>query len=189
MMPGFVSTSWRAWPMVLGLALAVMASGCTEPPEDPLGELDIGKSLAGLGRGTSIEPAEAGAWRDELLELINDLRAEHGLWLLAEDPVLTKMAGAYAEQMIEEDFFGHHHPVTDGTVGGRARDAGYRFFKVGENLAAGHLSPQQVLDAWQASPEHRANLLDPDWEHIGIGIRAGGRYNLYFVAEFAWPQD
>jgi hypothetical protein len=34
-----------------------------------------------------------------------------------------------------------------------------------------------------------ANLLDPDWQEIGLGIRAGGTYSLYFVAEFGWPQD
>jgi uncharacterized protein YkwD len=187
-MPGFALATCRTWAATLGLMLAVVVAGCTEPPPEALDGFDISKGLSQLRRGTAVEPAEADAWRSELIKLINDLRTANDLWPLVEDPTLTEMAGAYAERMIEEGFFGHLDPDTGCTVGDRARDAGYHFWKVGENLAAGYASPLEVFQAWQDSPEHQANLLDPDWREVGIGIRAGGDYGLYVVAEFAWPQ-
>ena len=46
----------------------------------------------------------------------------------------------------------------------------YRVWVVGENLMWGSpgLSGRAVLAAWLRSPEHRANLLSPDWREIGI---------------------
>jgi uncharacterized protein YkwD len=177
------STRWIA----IGLATVLVASGCADSQDDPLAPLNLSARLAELQEGASIEPEQADAWRTELLEGINAFRAEHGQWPLAESEMLTEIAGSYAEQMIEEDFFGHLHPQTGASVGTRARQAGYRYWKVGENLAGGHLSPAGVLEAWKESPSHRANLLDPEWQETGIGIRAGGELGLYFVAEFGWP--
>jgi uncharacterized protein YkwD len=175
--------------LTLCLFLVLAGPGCDDAPDGPLAQLVGGDGIAGLTRGVSVVPEEAAGWSEELLDLINDFRTERGLWPVTQDAVLSQIAGDYAQRMIEDGFFGHVHPQTGSTVGARAEQAGYEFWKVGENLAAGHISPRQVFDAWRSSPAHEANLLDPEWQDVGIGIRAGGSYGLYFVAEFGWPQE
>ncbi len=47
---------------------------------------------------------------------------------------------------------------------------GYQFEHAGENLAFGYTSPWRVFEEWQKSPEHDAQMLTPDYEHMGLGI-------------------
>lgn len=45
----------------------------------------------------------------------------------------------------------------------------------GENIAAGQMSAESVMDSWMNSPDHRKNILDSDFKNIGIGcVYAGG---------------
>jgi uncharacterized protein YkwD len=48
--------------------------------------------------------------------------------------------------------------------------AGYRYRVAGENLAQGFTEAQVLTTALMASPGHRANILDPDFQETGIGI-------------------
>lgn len=43
-------------------------------------------------------------------------------------------------------------------------------FSLGENLAKGQLSVKQVMADWMESPNHRKNILRPEFEEIGIGL-------------------
>lgn len=54
----------------------------------------------------------------------------------------------------------------------RAVRAGYTFTLIGENLYMGsgtYNDPQAVVQTWLNSPGHRANMLNPDYVHIGVG--------------------
>jgi len=42
---------------------------------------------------------------------------------------------------------------------------------VGENIAAGQLSPEEVVQAWMDNPPHRAVILNADFHEIGIGLQ------------------
>jgi uncharacterized protein YkwD len=59
----------------------------------------------------------------------------------------------------------------------------------GENMAAGMPSVSSVMQAWIQSPGHRANLLRPEWEHIGVGYaqRTDGPYRHFWVVTFGRP--
>jgi uncharacterized protein YkwD len=59
----------------------------------------------------------------------------------------------------------------------RLRRFGVRMPYVGENLAygAGGLSAQTVVNMWMASPAHRQNLLDREFQRIGVGLAGGSR--------------
>ena len=50
-------------------------------------------------------------------------------------------------------------------------------FTVGENIGGGrgrrHGSPMAVFDDWMHSPAHRANILDPAYRDVGVGIARG----------------
>ena len=56
---------------------------------------------------------------------------------------------------------------------------------VGENIAAGYATPEDVVAGWMASPGHRANILSPNFSEIGIGVSAGGgQFGTYWTQEF-----
>jgi uncharacterized protein YkwD len=104
-----------------------------------------------------------------LLETINAVRRAHGLAPLRIDPTLTDAARFHTLDMLRRDYFAHgdfyERMVHFGAVGPT----------VGENLAwdSGSGSARFLVDAWLASPDHRANLLRPGFRRIGIGLARG----------------
>jgi uncharacterized protein YkwD len=133
------------------------------------------------------EPVQAAEWRAEILRLVNRERASRGLAPLVRNSTLERQAMQYACEMIQFDFFDHVNPITGSTLGQRAAQFGYDFRVVGENLAAGQGTPEQAFTDWMASPGHRANILDARFTEIGIGVRSGGDYGVYWVQEFGLP--
>jgi uncharacterized protein YkwD len=123
----------------------------------------------------------------QVLSLINIERARIGVGPLTVSEELTHAAEDYACIMAAEDFFDHTDPLTGDGPGDRAADAGYAFFAVGENLAAGQRTAAEAVEAWMDSPEHRDTLLSPQWKETGIGVRGGGTYGTYWVQEFGRP--
>jgi uncharacterized protein YkwD len=105
--------------------------------------------------------------RAATLCLLNAERARRGLLPLHERQPLTEASQAYAERMVAERFFAHEDPVgylLDGT------------WIAGQNLAwaEGPLSvPYRIVEGWMGSPEHKRNILRPDFGEIGIGIAPG----------------
>jgi uncharacterized protein YkwD len=72
--------------------------------------------------------------------------------------------------MLRTDRFAH------GAFAARIRSAGVRARRVGENLAwaVGPVTEADaIVNAWLASPEHRANLLRTGYRTVGVGIRVG----------------
>ncbi len=124
---------------------------------------------------------------DELVDLVNDARIGEGMMPLDVDEALTEVAGDYACEMIESEFFAHHSPKTDLDPGERLTQAGYIYFTMGENLAVGQDTAQDVFDDWMTSPEHRGNILSPHWREIGIAVRSTPDGEFYWVQEFADP--
>jgi len=80
-------------------------------------------------------------------------------------------------------FYSHTSP--EGTQPwDRAAAAGARHRSIGENIACGQRSPAEVVDGWMNSPGHRANILKPDFTHIGIGFAGGGPAGTYWTQLF-----
>jgi uncharacterized protein YkwD len=125
----------------------------------------------------------------EVIDLVNEVRAEDRLEPVVRDESLTSIAGDYACEMIEEDFFSHENPTTNADPGERLLAAGYIYYSMGENLAFGHRTAEDVFAAWMESPSHRANILDPEWSRVGMAVRTGGTYGWYWVQEFADPVE
>ncbi|NOT02674.1 MAG: CAP domain-containing protein [Phycisphaerales bacterium] len=124
-------------------------------------------------------PDDADQIADQIIRLINMERFELGS--VQSDPALTQVAGDYACQMIQDDFFAHEHPVTGADVSARLSNAGYVFTVTGENLAAGYWSPTEITDGWISSSAHRQVLLDTDFSRAGIAVRYGGAHGVYCV--------
>jgi len=114
----------------------------------------------------------AGLTRSEssLLSQMNVVRSQHGLRPLAVDLHLERAARAHSHEMVTTGVFTH------GAFGSRMLRFDVTGSLAGENLAWGtgyRGSPQGVVAAWLASPEHRANLLRPSFRRVGIGAIAG----------------
>ncbi|HOA73877.1 MAG TPA: CAP domain-containing protein [Phycisphaerae bacterium] len=172
---------------LLGLPLLLLA-GCPAAdgtaPKTPVLGLTLKEDHPS---GTAIVPTNNDVLVEQVLRLINERRTRIGLNELTLNPVLTRVAEDYCVEMIEKGFFAHENPYTGEGPGERAYKADYVFVQVGENLAAGQETAEQVVSEWMASPEHREIILGIHWREIGIGVRLGGEYNVYWVLEFGNP--
>lgn len=107
-------------------------------------------------------------WRAETLRHINAFRAEYGLAPLTPNAVLDRAAQGHADDMAQRDYFAHLAPGGE-DPGQRATAAGYRFWRVLENIAAGQPTPREAVEGWKRSDSHRAALLDRTVTEAGIG--------------------
>jgi len=117
-------------------------------------------------------------------------RENGGLSALATNVKLDAAAEAKLADMFDKQYFEHISP--SGAGPGELVDAvGYAYIAVGENLAEGNFEDDRVLvDAWMASPGHRANILDADYMEIGVAVGRGvfeGRETWIAVQEFGRP--
>ena len=117
-----------------------------------------------------------------MLELINRERAAAGLAPLAADPEMTEVARLHSADMFARSYFSHNTPEGK-TPFERMRDRDVRYRTAGENLA---LAPtlQFAHTGLMNSPGHRANILQPRFGRVGIGILDGGRRGLMVTQNF-----
>ncbi len=110
-------------------------------------------------------------WNDPertVLDLLNQDRAGQGLGLLTADDRLQGAARAHSLDMAANNFFGH--AGSDGSnAGDRAAAAGYAPTAWGEDIAAGYLTAASAVNAWLASPDHRAIIRNAIFTDAGVG--------------------
>lgn len=130
-----------------------------------------------------LAPGDLARTAAEVVDLTNRERAGAGLPPLAADPLLTKAAQAHSADMVARAFYSHTSPE-GGKPWDRAAAAGCRRHSIGENIACGQRSPAEVVRGWMDSPGHRANILKPDFTHLGIGFAGGGPAGTYWTQLF-----
>lgn len=133
--------------------------------------------------GTDLVPTAANLRdvRVATLCLLNAERAARKLAPLRSNARLVKAALDHARDMVARKFFAHDAPpARRSTFDQRIRATGYmrssRSWAIGENLAwgTGTLStPAAIVEAWMASPSHRANILAPRYRETGIAVVPG----------------
>ncbi|MFG2582290.1 CAP domain-containing protein [Streptomyces malaysiensis] len=119
----------------------------------------------------------------EVIALTNAERAAARLAPLAQDPRLAAAAQAHSDDMVARDFYSHTGPEGH-QPWDRTRAAGATHRGIGENIACGQRSPAEVVRGWMDSPGHRANILKPDFTHIGVGHATGSRAGTYWTQVF-----
>jgi len=118
----------------------------------------------------AIRPATASEISAQtLFELTNQVRVSQGLPTLDFSDRLEKAALAKAEDMVETGYFDHFGPAGQ-TPWQFMEQANYHYDYGGENLAIGFTSSQEIIQAWLDSPTHRQNLLEPNYEDVGIAV-------------------
>jgi len=114
------------------------------------------------------QPSQLTAREQQMLNLVNTDRIAHGLSPLQADMRLTRLARIKSQDIVDNNYFAHRSP-TYGTAFDMFRSENISFLRGGENLSkAGsvQISHLRLMN----SPSHRANLLTPQYTHIGIGI-------------------
>jgi uncharacterized protein YkwD len=118
----------------------------------------------------------------QLVQLINQSRAEAGLPALLVDRRLTEAARKHTLRMTQHKELSHQYPDEE-ALPLRYADENLRSDKQAENIA---LEPDVPLahDGFMHSPGHRANILNPDYNAIGVGVIDTG-HEIYVTEDFA----
>jgi uncharacterized protein YkwD len=125
---------------------------------------------------------EDSTFEEQVLTLINKERAKQGLTAVVHNPLLDQAAEKHAVQMTKVNTMAHDG-IGDGDPGERIRAEGFRN-AWGENVAVGQLTPEQVVREWMASPEHKRNIMDPNFKQSGIAQTQAADGRLYWAQEF-----
>lgn len=126
-----------------------------------------------------------------LIDLTNNKRELLGLNALKENPQLNQAALLKAQDILNNNYFSHWSPQ------GKSpwywfKKANYKYQAAGENLGIGFLDSSEVHQAWENSPTHKANLLNPNYQEIGIAVLQGnfeGNETTIVVQLFGTPTN
>jgi uncharacterized protein YkwD len=149
-------------------------------------------------RYTPPERSQAPVLAARALQLVNQVRASGtrcGERAFAPAPPVTlsvtlaSVAQGHAADMAEHGYF-EHEDLTGRSPAQRVQDAGYQEKLVGENIAYGPKSVDEVVKGWLDSPGHCENIMDPRFAQMGVAYASGqrSRRGLYWVQLLATPR-
>ena len=181
--------------LLVPLALAACGGGGDDERSSPVPTALPDSGLVALDAGTSCHLPD---FRATLLQQINAARAEArtcgtqpmpAVGPLAWEDRLFSAAARHSDDMARHRYFSH--TGRDGrTPGQRVSAEGYRWWFVGENIAAGQTSASSVMAAWLASPGHCENLMRPQYTEVGVACvlaPSGSPYGRYWTMKLARP--
>jgi uncharacterized protein YkwD len=119
------------------------------------------------------------------VDLLNGYRGSIGLAPVSLNYELGAAAEYHSLDMATNNYFDHY--LFDGTdPGTNITNFGYTGFPYSENIAAGMASAQEVLIAWQNSPEHNATMTNGQFTEVGVGryYVEGSNYGWYWTATY-----
>jgi uncharacterized protein YkwD len=179
-------------------------AGCrslTDPSLEDIGVyhrgLDTWLVLAASARAAPAK-SQTATLAARALELVNDARARGarcGSRLFGPAPplrlsgTLAGVALGHAAEMARHDYF-EHADLTGRTPADRVKAAGYQEKLVGENIAYGPTSADEVVQGWLDSPGHCENIMNPEFAEMGIASAAGqaSKRGLYWVQLLVAPR-
>jgi uncharacterized protein YkwD len=137
-----------------------------------------------LGTQAQITPAG-------LLAETNSARAKQNEQPLVLNAELTKAAKLKVQSMFDQQYWAHVAP--DGTTPWHwFNEVNYAYSEAGENLAKNFTSSAGTVNAWVASPSHRANVLKADYKDVGFAVMDGtleGKPTTLVVALYGTPEE
>lgn len=154
-----------------------------------------GAEFTGCGQRVII-PVQNDAFEQSVVEQTNQIRMAAGLSPLKRVGALSLSARYHAADMSNNNYFDHntYDRVEDQLVGvcdTWNRISGYYtgWLALAENIAAGQPTPEEVVNAWMNSPDHRENILSDQYSEIGVGYYQGqGEYLYYWGQNFGRQQ-
>lgn len=119
----------------------------------------------------------------EVVRLVNIERTKRGLQPVTNNWQLARVARYKSQDMINKNYFSHNSP-TYGSPFNMMESFGIRFSAAGENIASGQKTPAEVVAAWMNSPGHRANILSPTYNQLGVGLAISKSGKYYWTQMF-----
>ena len=173
-----VNAEEQAWLARVGEAL----EGYLSITQALIGEASRQAALGNDLYGRPLQGAEDHAFEQRVLELVNAERARNGIGGLTYNRQLDAAAESHngVQATVEKMA---HDGLGDGTSESRIRATGFTA-AWGENVAAGQLTPEQVVAEWMASPGHRRNILDPEYRQLGVSYTTAASGRTYWAQEF-----
>lgn len=126
--------------------------------------------------------------KNEIIKMVNSVRAEKNLPSLIENKKLNILADKKAKIMANENNLSH-------TAGGYKTFSDFLvennvdFLAVGENIARNWKTPEEVMKAWLSSKGHRANIMSEKFTQIGVGKAISSNGDIYWVQLFIKPRN
>ncbi len=160
---------------LLALNASVVRAGTETPPVGEsvsLANDSFVPLFSGCAVGNEVVSPVRADFEQRVVELVNDYRATKGLPPLKRVPALDLAARYHARDMRVDNYF--NHDSYDGTTmvckWSERLTAFYTNWNwLGENIAAGYVSPEKVMEGWLNSPGHRANIESVNYWEIGVG--------------------
>ncbi|WP_394617309.1 CAP domain-containing protein [Lentzea sp. JNUCC 0626] len=121
---------------------------------------------------------------DAVVRLVNEFRVKKNLPRLRVDERLRAAARAHSEDMAHRGFCAHENP--DGVTPAARMTAAGHPAPGAENVARGQETPRSVMNAWIASPGHHANLVNPSFTAIGVGVSFAGARGPCWTQNFGY---
>lgn len=112
---------------------------------------------------------------DKVIELINAERAKEGIPALQKDTTITNAADTRAKETVT--LFSHQRPNETSWITALIENNIY-FSTAAENIAKGQTTPAQVVKAWMESPSHRQNIMNSNYNKIGVSCYVDN--NVYY---------
>lgn len=138
----------------------------TQPTTQPSGSASYNKEFA-----------------DKVIELVNTERAKEGLSPLTKDTTLTNLSNIRSKEAAT--LFSHQRP--DGTSWSMVlKQNNVSYTSAAENIAAGQNTPEAVVKEWMNSPSHRANIMNSEYNKIGVScyVDQNAPYRYYWEQLF-----
>lgn len=107
-----------------------------------------------------------------IIALTNDFRRQYGLPEFQENQLLQKAAEEKAKDMELNKYFGHYSP-SGLSPWYWIEKIGYPYYYAGENLAINFVYSEDIVRAWLNSPAHRDNILNKNYQEIGVAVISG----------------
>jgi uncharacterized protein YkwD len=148
----------------------------------PLPTAEPAPQAADRSRRQQPQVDEITALENQVAALTNAERAAAGCGELRMDEYLRTAARGHSADMARHGYFSHTG-LDGSSPSDRARAAGYDG-GVGENIAMGYRTPEDVVHGWMTSDGHRANILNCSYAAIGVGLAYDDRGRPYWTQKF-----
>jgi uncharacterized protein YkwD len=158
--------------------------------------IDGGLGTNEIDYASPVVVQDTSAEEQEVVRLVNAHRRSNGLAPLAVNEKLNAAAALHSRDMIhiinrygvlagmQHQLFGTLRPAISDRLDAVGYDTWTRLQRYGENIAFGYATPATAVQAWIASPSHRANILDPGFTETGVSIRIDAAGQRSFTQDF-----
>ncbi|MBW3631633.1 MAG: CAP domain-containing protein [Chloroflexi bacterium] len=139
------------------------------------------KNTNGGGGGYSPDSEERA-----FLDLINDYRRKNGAGNLSLQNQLGAAADHHSQDMANKNYFSHQLSNGDSAEKNIERFGYTNWSFIGENIAAGQETANEVMEAWKSSPDHDKGMRNKNFTEIGIGraYNKNSKYGWYWTTTF-----